>query len=383
MINPAVRAAAREHHLLRDVIDRMTRLGLSLTLWPTAFGTLLALVAQSGWIADLAVHFRLQYLVVGLLALPLTLLLRRPLLAMLAVIALALNAGPVMSHLGSGSTNFAQPPRAGTRVPVQAAVAKGGIDEKTVGEQTMDQQAAREQAVGERAVQQDVAIRVATLNVFYRNVNFDGIADLVSRSKADAVILLEVDRQWEREMAIRLPEYPNRHLSIIDGRSGKLVLSRLPFVERREIPSRSIRAPSPLVTLEREGVRFQVAAIHTVWPIGAEGYDSRQRDLASLAEAARASKLPFIALGDYNLSPFAPGFADLQKDSGLHNAADGAGWLPTWPAFLPIAGIQIDHVLVSDRIRATHLQTMHAPGSDHLMLVGDLRISRSGSDLLR
>jgi hypothetical protein len=52
-------------------------------------------------------------------------------------------------------------------------------------------------------------------------------------------------------------------------------------------------------------------------------------------------------MGDLNVSPFSPHFQALLSGGNLKSAAQGFGWQPTWPTFLPPAGIQIDHALTA------------------------------------
>ena len=52
----------------------------------------------------------------------------------------------------------------------------------------------------------------------------------------------------------------------------------------------------------------------------------------------------------------------------------GHGIKPSWPLFLPIAMIPIDHALKSDDLVATEVRTLRPVGSDHLpLLVGIAR----------
>ncbi len=326
---------------LASLIRRLARLGAILLLWPTAALSLLAMLASHWWLADLVVHFRIQYLAVALLGALLALGLGARTLLALAGICAALNIGPVIAYFHADLT------------PMELARA----DTQTTAPSLAN-------------------VRIAGLNVFFRNTNYDGVAAWIHEINPHAVVLVEADRHWEQAMARLLPDYPTRWLSIERGSQlGKLILSREPFLARATIASRSVRADSPLVTLAVDGVRFQLTAVHTVWPMGPDEQAARNRDLLGLGEWAATASLPLIAIGDFNVSPFSPHFDRLLADSGLHRASAGRGWLPTFPAFLPLAGIQIDHLLVSSGVAVRDLRTAQGLGSDHRALIGDLQIS--------
>jgi endonuclease/exonuclease/phosphatase family metal-dependent hydrolase len=115
-----------------------------------------------------------------------------------------------------------------------------------------------------------------------------------------------------------------------------------------------------------------VFAVHASWPVQPGSAARRNRELAHIARLAQARSTPLVVLGGLNISPFSPRFGQLLADSGLRSAAEGFGWQPTWPAFLPPAGIQIDHELVSAGIAVRSFRRGPTDGSDHRPSVADL-----------
>jgi endonuclease/exonuclease/phosphatase (EEP) superfamily protein YafD len=119
-----------------------------------------------------------------------------------------------------------------------------------------------------------------------------------------------------------------------------------------------------------------VVGLHASSPRPNDPSDARRRDLqlddlASLLEGADG---PLIVAGDFNTTPWSPHFQDLVATAGLRNAANGHGYLATWPtAFWP-ARIPIDHVLVGGRVAVTHVARGQSIGSDHYPIVADLRL---------
>jgi endonuclease/exonuclease/phosphatase (EEP) superfamily protein YafD len=87
---------------------------------------------------------------------------------------------------------------------------------------------------------------------------------------------------------------------------------------------------------------------------------------------------PVIVVGDFNLTPWSPIFADFERSSGLHNAADGFGFTPTWYRFdgFPF-GLVLDHVLVSGDMQCAAYDVGPDIRSDHRSVTVQLRFPDS------
>jgi endonuclease/exonuclease/phosphatase family metal-dependent hydrolase len=138
------------------------------------------------------------------------------------------------------------------------------------------------------------------------------------------------------------------------------------------LPIEETGEPAIQATLLAGGHPLRLFAIHTSWPLAPASARRRNRQLVLLAQQARATTVPLVALGDFNISPFSPHFRQLLADGNLRSAADGFGWQPTWPTFLPPAGIQIDHGLVNAPVVVQSFRRGERDGSDHRPIVIDL-----------
>jgi endonuclease/exonuclease/phosphatase (EEP) superfamily protein YafD len=79
-------------------------------------------------------------------------------------------------------------------------------------------------------------------------------------------------------------------------------------------------------------------------------------------------------VGDFNVTPWSPLFADLLRDSGLADSCRGFGWQPTWPTRLPaMFRIPIDHCLHGAGVAIVDRRVGPEIGSDHLPLLLELR----------
>ena len=330
-------SAPGDDHPARGIVGRVLRLLLLLGVLPAAVCTVLSVAAPHWWLGDLVSHFRIQYLVLGLLALPITLWISARRTAVLAGVCVALNALPVWHYFVPEPGNLA------TR-PAHARTAS------------------------------KVPMRIAAANIFFRNTNYDAVAAWIRETDADLTVLVEATPGWRDALRAELTEFAFVHLVARHGRSGKLLIARERPAHMTALGANGVRSPTPLVTIEHRGGRLMVAGVHTEWPMGPARTARRNESLYDLARQMRSATLPMVAIGDFNVTPFSAAFQTMLEQGHGRRAAAGYGWLPTWPVFFPAAGIQIDHVVYSREIAITGLRTGAGLGSDHRWIVADLLV---------
>lgn len=299
--------------------------------------TLLPMTASRWWLGDLAVHFPLQYVALALIAFLVFVGLRRPVLAALALgIALvnALSAAPVLA----------------TRPPPEPRLVA-------------------------QTVEPPIRLRMVAINVLYRNREHAQVAEFLRRERPDVVALVEMNDRWRRALATVAKEYPYRYETKGSTGRGVSLWSRVPLRDAGILNVEAQREPAIRATLMVANRPLRLFAVHASWPMAPASAALRNRQLALLAREARATQaMPLVVIGDLNISPFSPHFQRLLKDSGLRSAAEGFGWQPTWPTYLPPAGIQIDHALITPTLRVRAFRRGPFTGSDHRPIVMDLAL---------
>jgi endonuclease/exonuclease/phosphatase (EEP) superfamily protein YafD len=303
-------------------------IGLFLTVIALV-ATLCTVAAPRFWVLDLAVHFRLQYAALALVGCVILLATGHARWAALAFLVAAIQALICAPLLIS-------------RAPAAASADLAG----------------------------SAALRLTVINVWFRNRQFQRVIDFIARERPDAVVLAEVTAEWEQALLAVGGEYAHRYAT--RGRRGKgiLVLSRWPM-QPAVLPGFSDLEPAVSATLLINDRSVQLLSVHTSWPLGAKSSALRDRQLAQLGEFVRCQRGPLIVLGDLNVSPFSRHFQALLAGGNLKSAAQGFGWQPTWPTFLPPAGIQIDHALTGPGVTVTNFRRGSSVGSDHLPIVID------------
>jgi endonuclease/exonuclease/phosphatase (EEP) superfamily protein YafD len=332
----AERGAHGEFIAVRDQAVRRGILAVGVVLTLTLLAaTLCAAGAGSLWLLDLAVHFHVQYAALGLIGFVLLLAVRAPVWALIAL------AVAVSNGMAAAPALMTYP----VSLPRVAGDATSG---------------------------DPVRLRIVSINVFFANGEHGRVLDFIRRERPDAVALMEMNPGWRAALAPLQKDYPFHYQTIGNGGRGLTFWSRLPIKDASVLPLGVRSEPAIQATLQVQERQVRVFAVHTTWPLAPNSAARRNAQLEKLADQARAVTLPLVVVGDLNITPFSPHFQQLLKAGGLHSGADGFGWQPTWPAFMPPAGIQIDHALVNSRVTVEHFTAGASIGSDHRPIVVDL-----------
>lgn len=214
------------------------------------------------------------------------------------------------------------------------------------------------------------ALRLVSYNVLTENNNYSGVKAYLLAQDADLIFLMEVNRRWVHELGDLGKVYPHQIILPREDNFGLAVFSRHPFI-KKEILSFS---DSYLPAVDLEILTYRIIGAHPLPP--RNEYFSQERDKELFALANRISRNPSpstIMLGDFNLTPFSPVFQKVLDVSGLHNAARGQGFHPTWMAHNPLFAIAIDHVLISKDLEVTRFATGPSLGSDHKPVLVSVR----------
>jgi endonuclease/exonuclease/phosphatase family metal-dependent hydrolase len=98
---------------------------------------------------------------------------------------------------------------------------------------------------------------------------------------------------------------------------------------------------------------------------------------------------PVVIAGDLNITMWSPYYKRFISKTGLRNARQGFGILPSWPVkttyphyskippFMSwLISIPIDHCLISPELKVSKIRTGANVNSDHLPLIIDLVIPK-------
>lgn len=312
-------------------IDRL----LWLALAGLAAVTLLALAARQATYFDLFAHFRVQY-AIGAGAIVLIALLRRRWIVAIAAVACA------VPHLIALESLVLPPPvaaaRAGTPVAAQM-------------------------------------LRVTTMNIGQNNTAEAPALSYIEATRPDVLVLQEASAATHPLVRSLLALYPYHVLQEPAAHPKPMLFSRFPILSHGAVTPSGDGPAYVEARLDVAGREVTVIGLHLNAPISSSWSRRRNRQLAAIGQAARRIEGPLIVAGDMNITPWSPYFTDfLAAAADLMDAAQGRGWLPTWPVQAPPLRVPIDHVLVSSEIAVVDLARGPDVGSDHFPLSAELAI---------
>jgi endonuclease/exonuclease/phosphatase (EEP) superfamily protein YafD len=282
-----------------------------------------------GWPWTLSEHFRVQYVVSGVVLLACTAALRAPRSLDAVAIVTLLHALPITSDL---TASPASPPVGG------------------------------------------VPVRVLLANVWTEGEGFAKVRQLIADENPDVIGLIEVDRRWLTELAPALHGYAGRIEEPREDNFGIALYARGQLTGGVEHLGGDL--PSVIADVALDGAPVQVIVTHPLPPVDDFAY-LRQRDqLEAIAGRASGSTTPVVIMGDFNATPWSRLFVQLRHRAGLCDSRAGFGVQASFPSAPVVLRIPIDHLLASCSIGVRDRWIGPDVGSDHLPVIVDLVIPR-------
>jgi len=217
-------------------------------------------------------------------------------------------------------------------------------------------------------------IELLYANVYSGNSNTRPLLDLIQAEQPDMVFLHEVTDRWVTAMDELQSSYPHRYSIPRNDNFGVAIYAREPLLNVDVIESPPYGFPSLIVRQSLGGQVVTFVTTHPIPPLGKSGFNARNEQLNSIAEVIAAIAAPKVLIGDLNTTMWAHQYRRLEKNTGLVNARNGIGIIPTWPRQLPFAMIPIDHCLVSDDFAVQNIRSGPDIDSDHLPLIVELAL---------
>jgi endonuclease/exonuclease/phosphatase family metal-dependent hydrolase len=213
------------------------------------------------------------------------------------------------------------------------------------------------------------ALRLVTFDLGKDNTRFDEIADYILGTKADIVLLQQVSCRANDQLIPKLKATYSNALVSATGCNGQALMSKRPWIAGGQVTT---RARQPLLVWARFQWANRVFALTGVHLSGPLRPGEQASDVQRLQTHLESQGAAHIVAGNFNLTPFAWKFAQLQNVGLGQYGTYLATYSPSWPKRWPMPVLLTDNVLSTDGFARVHLTTGPPLGSAHRPLVADI-----------
>ena len=217
-------------------------------------------------------------------------------------------------------------------------------------------------------------VRVMVSNLLASNTDYENQIAYIKSIDPDIVVFPEYTPVWGQVLEAALIEYTYKVSVPLDNPFGIAMLSKIPLLEQQILYLEHSARPSVAATVSVGAHQVAIFGTHPPPPMTGDWYDERNRHLQKIAALSKRSARPFVVLGDLNITPWSSHFKKFLAEGGLVDSRRGNKILPTWPAFVPVLQIPIDHIIVNDAIKVNQIGTSKRLKSDHHALWADLQL---------
>ncbi|MDY0882414.1 endonuclease/exonuclease/phosphatase family protein [Dongia soli] len=224
------------------------------------------------------------------------------------------------------------------------------------------------------------ALKIVSLNTWYRNDRYDNLVQYLRGSGADVIGLVEVTPGLKAALASLRDLYPYQADCVGSlKKCEEMLLSRLPL---HDVATQRVEGMRPIVVsarLDLPGGPVTIGVTHLSSSLnGLIEIRHAEEDIAQEGQVARIGRyfasLPAdaILMGDFNAAPWSRVLTEMRIAGGWRA---NAGLVPSWPRWLPMPlRLPIDHIFGRGRVTVTRMDAGPALTSDHLPVVAQIAI---------
>lgn len=227
-------------------------------------------------------------------------------------------------------------------------------------------------ATGDRTVGDQTALRVMVYNIYHRNPDLESVIAEVRKYDPDLLFLMEYSNAIQTRIESEFEDYPHQLIRTSRQTMGLALFSRIPFDDTEIHRFQATRIPIFQAVMTIDDTPFTFVGGHS-WPPQPRWGQLHRDQVGSITSVASQSIHPLIVAGDFNASQWSFAVQDLSRQAGVANILRPFDLTKT-SSPVPLIGLPIDHVLLSDEWVVTAVQYGAAGGSDHKPIVVDLRL---------
>lgn len=216
------------------------------------------------------------------------------------------------------------------------------------------------------------SLRLLMYNLYYLNEDLAEVPKLIEQYDPDVVFLMEYSFDVQRQIEGQFAQYPYRLIQPSRFTMGLALFSRFPLEAPQVVRGASTRIPVYQVQMRVAGRPFTLVGGHP-WPPQPQWGGLHRSQMQAITDVAAQAPHPLIVAGDFNAAPWAYTVRSLERQARVRNTRQLFDLTKTWRG-LPLIGLPVDHILLSEEWQTLGFQYGVPGGSDHLPIIVDLRL---------
>jgi endonuclease/exonuclease/phosphatase (EEP) superfamily protein YafD len=227
-------------------------------------------------------------------------------------------------------------------------------------------------------------LKVLSANIWLYNQNYPKVIELVRKENPDIAMFYEVSAAGQMQLDTLNDILPNSA-----GRdSGAIIYTKLSLNDTKIWDKNSkLYNTTVIENIQHQNRTFTLVATHPSSPSSEAQFFQRNQQLVDLAEYLANSPQPIVMGGDFNISMWSTYYRKFVERSGITNARQGFGVIPTWspmrfrwtiPDVLqPWLSVPIDYIFTRSgtfNMRTTSMKAGKYIGSDHLPVIAEIGV---------
>lgn len=213
---------------------------------------------------------------------------------------------------------------------------------------------------------------ILSVNAYKKNFNPEKFHDFIFEANPDVMLIMEMTDELHKEINDKLTDYPHKLTSPVRDGFNICLYSKNPLEDQHVNNYGDTNTPLLSAKCRIKNKEFQIFSAHPKPALNKKWFSERQKYFDKIQEEIKKSNLPVLMLGDFNSVPWENHFTDFLKNTSLKSVIQGNGYKITWPSLFPLAGVPMDHILISEEIAYKNLSIKPYIGSDHFPIAIDL-----------
>ncbi len=219
--------------------------------------------------------------------------------------------------------------------------------------------------------QTEKVIKVMSVNLWWKNENYEAIEESFKEKDVDVLQLIEFTDLHYRYLKNYLNEsYPYSNLVFEDMDkpfAGNVTFSKYPIIESSSEIMKGYYSGYVKTEIEIDEKIYKFYLVHTTAPTTKEYFESRNKQLETISHDIDKDQKTVVC-GDFNLSPWSYYYEKFEYEIGenFKNITLIEPITFTWQSLrFPFLITHIDHTFVSNDIKYQNIVIEKFPGSDH------------------